>query len=112
LDPCQVPVDQVMVGELGVIGDVRQVLEHLLTGERDVGRDGERIHGEPESIYPVGRASPPRRQAGYAARVAARRSTIRIEWPKAGPWTVCESAGLSRSRWRQRAHRTAPLSYS
>jgi hypothetical protein len=37
-----------------VIGDVSQVVEHLLTRQGDVGRDGERIHGEPESIYPVG----------------------------------------------------------
>ena len=39
------PVDQVVVGELGVVGDVREVLEDLLARLGDRRRDGERVHG-------------------------------------------------------------------
>ena len=34
VDPRQVPVDQEVVGELGVVGDVLQVVEDLLARER------------------------------------------------------------------------------
>src|ERR1019366_4738428 len=32
VDPCEVPVDQVVIGELRVVGDVLQVVEDLLAG--------------------------------------------------------------------------------
>ena len=39
------PVGQVVVGELGVVGDVRQVLEDLLARAGDRRRDRDRFHG-------------------------------------------------------------------
>ena len=78
----QVPVDQVVVGELGVVGDVREVLEHLLAGLRDRGRDGERVHGG--GVYESPRAS----RAGPRWRLDGRalvRIRIRQRVPELGP---------------------------
>jgi hypothetical protein len=38
------PIDHVVVGELGVVGDVSEVLEDLLARKRDGGLDRDRIH--------------------------------------------------------------------
>ena len=62
VDPRQVPVDQVVVGELGVVGDVLQVVEDLLARGGDDDRDGHGVHGEPQSIS--------RRPSARAARLA------------------------------------------
>ena len=69
VDPRQVPVDQVVVGELGVVGDVLQVVEHLLARSGDDDRDGHGVHGEPQVYWPRpprGWPAPPRRRARAA----------------------------------------------
>jgi hypothetical protein len=43
--PREVPVDQVMVGELGVIGNVLQVVEDLLARGADDDRNCDGVHG-------------------------------------------------------------------
>ena len=60
----QVPVDEEVVGELGVIGDVREVLEDLLAPARNGHADGRGIHGR--GLY-SGRSAP---QAARTARTA------------------------------------------
>ncbi len=70
VDPREMPVDQVVVGELGVVGDVLQVVEDLLAGGGDDDRHGHGVHGERES-------SRRRRSAARALRLRARRLTRR-----------------------------------
>ena len=69
VDPRQMPVDQVVVGELGVVGDVLQVVEYLLARSGDDDRDGHGVHGERKSISlaPASRARR-RRLLGSARR--------------------------------------------
>jgi len=57
VDPRQVPVHEVVIGELRVVGDVLEVVEHLLARGGYDYRDGHRVHGEPE-VYD--RAAPGR----------------------------------------------------
>ena len=49
VDPRQVPVDEVVVGELRVVGDVLEVVEHLLARGGYDYRHGHWIHGERKS---------------------------------------------------------------
>ena len=74
VDPRQVPVDHEVIGELAVVGDVLQVVEHLLARRRDNGRDGQWVHGARQS---KARGAPDRRRAAQAARaVEADRVTV------------------------------------
>ena len=46
IDPREMPVDEVVVGELGMVGDVAQVLEDLLTGGVYDDRHCHGVHGD------------------------------------------------------------------
>src|SRR5581483_4399106 len=70
----QVPVDQVVVGELGVVGDVGQVLEDLLARARDGGRHGEGVHAR-DSMY--GPVRPPSRDMARSPAFADARPRSR-----------------------------------
>src|SRR5919197_3551085 len=64
---------QEVVGELAVVGDVREVLEDLLAGPRDGRGDGEGVHGAPQSTRrasPSARCGPP----AWRARDGPRRA--------------------------------------
>ena len=45
VDPREMPVDEVVVGELGMVGDVVQVVEDLLAGGSDDDRHCQGVHG-------------------------------------------------------------------
>ena len=49
VDPREVPVDQEVVGELRVVGDVLQIVEDLLARSGDDDRDGHGVHGVRQS---------------------------------------------------------------
>ena len=51
VDPREVPVDEVVVGELGMVGDVLQVVEDLLARGSDDDRDGQRVHGDGSLMF-------------------------------------------------------------
>src|SRR5205085_11671825 len=84
--PQEVPVDQVVVGELGVVGDVGQVIEHLLTRSRNRLRNGEGIHGGRILGRPAGRTPVPwtRTRASGNERLAAR-WRVRFAWRCGSP---------------------------
>jgi len=69
------PVDQVVIGEFRVVGDVGQVSEHLLARLGDRGGDGDRVHGAdsmvaaaPPNARPGRDAESDRRARGHALR--------------------------------------------
>ena len=70
VDPREVPVDQEVVGELGVVGDVLQVVEDLLARGGDDDRDGHRVHGARQSS-PRGGAARRGAALGRAGRAGA-----------------------------------------
>src|SRR5215213_627240 len=90
----QVPVLEVVVAELGVVGDVREVVEDLLAGPADRDRAGDGVHGGRESNGR--RAGQAALGLSFSAALTARRCS--------GECTTTVSAGGSRRRWRQSWH--------
>ena len=75
------PIDQVMVGELRVVGDVLQVVEHPLTGSRHDDRNGHWIHCEPEVYWPVGQRDATRLDAPLSRASGEAHSVTVLEMP-------------------------------
>ena len=108
VDPRQVPVDQVVVGELGVVGDVLQVVEDLLARGGDDDRDGHGIHGAREVYWPGprtrGRVREPRAGGDDAQAARAVRRTV---WP-CSAWRTARSPAAARAAAGRQSSQTAP----